>query len=233
MRPFWKRDQSHTGLEDELRARRFHPPADFVRTLAGRVPGTGRRSRLKLSISPAYGVAIVAVAVLIAAGGVGLVRSAGSGTHHVLARLADSSSQQNTVTNSSGQDQYAGLCGTPPRSSLCVIKFNDSNVQIKEPSSGCVNAEFDVMRVSNTDQTLTVDYYTQDGTASTTDGDYVAEHGTLVFPAGAPGQTKQEINVPVCHDAGSASEYFYVYLTNPSPGATIGGTNPATGTIKQ
>jgi hypothetical protein len=74
---------------------------------------------------------------------------------------------------------------------------------------------------------VTVDYATQDGTA-TSAGDYTAATGTLTFPAGT---TSQTFSVPLTDDSAiEATENFKVNLTNLS--GALPGTLSATVTIQ-
>jgi hypothetical protein len=60
------------------------------------------------------------------------------------------------------------------------------------------------------DQPVTVSFRTADGTATTSDGDYVAKAGTLTF---APGETTKTITITVNGDSKKeATEYFYLDL---------------------
>ena len=60
------------------------------------------------------------------------------------------------------------------------------------------------------DQPVTVSYRTADGTATTSDGDYVARTGTLTF---APGETTKTITIAVKGDSKKeANETFYLDL---------------------
>jgi hypothetical protein len=60
------------------------------------------------------------------------------------------------------------------------------------------------------DQAITVSYRTADGTATTSDGDYVAQTGSNTF---APGETTKTITVEVkCDNKKEANESFYVDL---------------------
>lgn len=229
MRRFWTRDRSLGELEGQLRSRRSDPPADFIRSLAIRVRGTRRRAWTRVRMSPAYGVAILAVAVLIAAGGIGVIQSASSGAGHLLGRLTSSSSARTLVSGGSGTNQYKNKCGRPPRKHRCVIRIHSTSV--KEPAKAChARAVFPVKLAIASNQTMSVRYRTKPGTAKTKDGDYVAKHGKVVFK---PGQKAKKIKIKVCSDTGKKKEYFFVKLSHPSAGATIGGKNPAKGTIKQ
>ena len=60
------------------------------------------------------------------------------------------------------------------------------------------------------DQAVTVSFRTADGTATTSDNDYVAKTGTLTF---APGETSKAITIEVKGDSKKeADETFYLDL---------------------
>src|SRR5687767_7531096 len=60
------------------------------------------------------------------------------------------------------------------------------------------------------DQAVTMSYNTANGTATTSDGDYVAKTGTLTF---APGETTKTITIEVKGDSKKeADEYFFLDL---------------------
>ena len=60
------------------------------------------------------------------------------------------------------------------------------------------------------DQAVTMSYRTVNGTATTSDGDYIAKTGTLTF---APGETTKTITIEVKGDSRrEADEYFYLDL---------------------
>ena len=60
------------------------------------------------------------------------------------------------------------------------------------------------------DQAVTLSFRTADGTATTSDNDYVAQIGTLTF---APGETTKTITIEVKGDSKrEADEYFYLDL---------------------
>jgi Calx-beta domain len=61
------------------------------------------------------------------------------------------------------------------------------------------------------DQAVTMSYYTVDGTAKTSDSDYVAKTGTLIF---APGETTKTITIEVKgDDKKEANETFCLDLS--------------------
>lgn len=83
------------------------------------------------------------------------------------------------------------------------------------------NMTFIVSLNNASSNTVTVDYQTVDGTA-TSPSDYESASGTLTF---APGETEKTI-VVVCRDdiPGSPEERFTVQLSNPTNGAILRGT---------
>ena len=71
------------------------------------------------------------------------------------------------------------------------------DVAVTEGHSGTTTLGFTVSLSAVSGQTVTVDYATANGTATTADGDYVAASGTLTF---APGVTTQPVTVTVNGD---------------------------------
>lgn len=87
---------------------------------------------------------------------------------------------------------------------------------------------FAVTRTAGT-APFSVRYSTQDGTATTADGDYLATSGTLSF---GYGENTKTISVTVNGDTEvEPDEQFQVVLSNPTDGATIAG-GPGIGTIQ-
>lgn len=92
------------------------------------------------------------------------------------------------------------------------------DVSVTEGNSGTTNADFTVTLAPSNTQTVTVNYATQNGTA-TQPGDYTATYGSLTF---TPGQTTKTISVPVKGDTlAEGDETFTVKLSNPT-NATLG-----------
>jgi hypothetical protein len=78
------------------------------------------------------------------------------------------------------------------------------------------------------DQPVTMSYQTANGTATTSDNDYVAKTGTLTF---APGETTKTITIEVkCDNKKEANETFYLDLFDNSGNALITKSR-GTGTI--
>ena len=107
---------------------------------------------------------------------------------------------------------------------LPVISVGDfSEVEGDQPVVG----SFLVMLSETSDQAVSVDYATSNGSAKA-GADYVATSGTLVFQ---PGETTKSIPVEVRGDLlDEAVEDFYLTLSGAS-GATLDGSNPARGVI--
>ena len=104
--------------------------------------------------------------------------------------------------------------------SQSTLTIND--VSITEGNGGSANVTFTVTASPvNSSQTVTVNYATANGTATTADSDYVAASGTLTFP---PSVGTQTFTVPVIGDtAVEPNETFLVNLSN-ATNATIGDT---------
>ncbi len=101
-----------------------------------------------------------------------------------------------------------------------------ANVTVIEGDVGTVNATFTVTLSAASGKTVTVDYATADGTA-TSPADYTATSGTLTF---APGQTTKTIDVPIVGDVlNEANETYTLTLSNPLNGTVPTATR--TGTI--
>ena len=100
------------------------------------------------------------------------------------------------------------------------------NVSQNEGNSGTSNMQFVVTLSNPSVNEITVDYFTQDGTASG-GVDYTAESGGVDF---APGETTADINVPIIGNTEyEPNKTFTVNLTSPTNGTL--GTSSATGTI--
>jgi hypothetical protein len=108
---------------------------------------------------------------------------------------------------------------------LVVTTVNDTTVStlsiddvtITEPANGSANAVFTVTLSPKNTETVLVDYFTSNGTATAPE-DYQSVNGTLTF---APGQTTRTITVPInSNTAQRGNEVFFVNLMNPT-NATI------------
>ena len=107
------------------------------------------------------------------------------------------------------------------------VQLTLADASVTEGDSGTVSANFTVALSTATTQTVTVDYETEDSSATVADGDYSAASGTLTF---SPSNTSQVISVTVHGDTQKESdETFSLTLSNPVNG-TLGDAN-AIGTI--
>ncbi|MEQ8466416.1 glycoside hydrolase family 9 protein [Coleofasciculus sp. E1-EBD-02] len=101
--------------------------------------------------------------------------------------------------------------GTSP--SIPTLSVDD--VTVTEGDSGTVAAEFVVNLSEASDQEVTVEYGTDNDTA-TAGSDYTAQSGTLTFAAG---ETSKIVSVPVIGDTTvESNETFRLNLSNPSNG---------------
>ncbi len=109
-----------------------------------------------------------------------------------------------------------------------VPEISIANTSVTEGDTGTASLDFTVSLSTAPGQTVTVDFATADGSATTADGDYLARNGTLTFdPAGPLSQT---VAVVVNGDTDTEpDETLDVNLTNPA-NATLG-VAQATGTI--
>jgi uncharacterized protein (TIGR03437 family) len=136
------------------------------------------------------------------------------------------------VTNVTGASVGNGQgLGTIVNDDSPVLSINDSSAN--EGNSGPTTFTFTVAStVPAPAGGVTFDIATQDGTATSASGDYVAcSLTTQTIPAG---QTTYTFNVTVNGDTlVEPNEAFFVKIANPSGGgATIGGSDQGTGTIK-
>ena len=80
-----------------------------------------------------------------------------------------------TIADTQGQGTITNDDAVPS------LTIND--VSVTEGNAGTANAVFTVSLSNTTDQTVTVNYATANGTATTANSDYVAASGTLTIPA--------------------------------------------------
>lgn len=112
-----------------------------------------------------------------------------------------------------------------------TISFVDDTVSQAEGDIGPSNMLFTVQLSAVSQQAVTVQFSTTNGTATVADSDYAATTGTLTF---APGTTSLIVTVPINGDAkNEADETFTLNLLN-STHASNATTTPvtATGTIQ-
>lgn len=103
-----------------------------------------------------------------------------------------------------------------------VASLSINDVTVTEGNAGTTTAAFTVQASQPMLVPMTVDYATQDSTATTSDGDYVATSGTLTIPAGNLSGT---ISVTVNGDTRPESnERYFVQLSNPINATITDGT---------
>lgn len=107
-----------------------------------------------------------------------------------------------------------------------VVEFSTKHYAASEDDG---KATLRVIRSGNMDETTTVGFATQDGTATVRDKDYVATAGTLTF---SPGEAEQMIVIQLQKAVKpQADEQFYVLLKDASAPASLGSIYAATVTI--
>lgn len=105
----------------------------------------------------------------------------------------------------------AFLCAKHP-----VFAFNAQSYAVME---GCGTMKATVLRGGSTDCEVSVEYYTEDGTATTEDNDYRESKGQLIFKKG---ETEAFIEVAIIDDNQyEPDEYFTINLVSPSDGGDV------------
>jgi hypothetical protein len=106
---------------------------------------------------------------------------------------------------------------------VCTIVDDEPRISISDVSKiegkkgQTTSFTFSVTLSATYDQPVTMSFKTTDGTAKTSDQDYVAKTGTLTF---APGETTKTITIVVNGDSKKeADETFYLDLFGPSSNA--------------
>jgi hypothetical protein len=132
-----------------------------------------------------------------------------------------------TITNPDGQTAAAAVvrvigAAAPPTATIAT------GPTAAEGNAGSTPFTFTVNLSAASGSSVSVNWATADGTATTADGDYVAGSGTLTIPAGG---TSGTVNVVVSGDTRyEGNETFTVTISSPV-NATLGATTSATGTI--
>lgn len=118
----------------------------------------------------------------------------------------------------SGQRENWSLTGElteplPPPTPAPMPEFAIDDVSIVEGDRGTRHADFTVALSAPSEDTITVEYVTEDGTARVSNRDYYAASGVLTFQLG---QTIASIAIAIRGDHKRESdETFFVYLGNP------------------
>jgi hypothetical protein len=124
----------------------------------------------------------------------------------------------------------ARIAGAVAKATIATIPpgLAISDVTLEEGNEGTKQARFVVTLGTPSDETVTVDYSTADGSAYEEDGDYTAiPETTLTFAPGDP--PYQVVTVDVAGDtAAEGKETFFVKLSNASGAAITKGTGTAT-----
>jgi hypothetical protein len=150
-----------------------------------------------------------------------------------------------TITYSPASGSSFNLGTTPVTATAKDASGNTAtctfNVTVNQPQSFQINSptyavsetggavSLVVTRSGGSSGTATVDYATQDGSA-TQKGDYIIERGTLTF---ANGETSKTIQIPIIDDVYvEGNETFTLNLSNPlGGGSSIGGNSSTEVTI--
>ena len=104
-----------------------------------------------------------------------------------------------------------------PAAPLPTVQFQSSSGAIVENAG---NATIPVTRTGDLSGSVSVGYFTSDGTATVANNDYSPISGQLSF---APGDSSKNITVAITNDQTvESNETFNVTLNNPSNGVTIG-----------
>lgn len=132
----------------------------------------------------------------------------------------------NTASLSAANDSNTENNSATETTSVIQPTLTINDVSVTEGNAGATNAVFTVTLTPSSMQTVTVDYFTANGTAMEP-SDYTAVNGPLTF---APGVTTRTITVPVNGDTTpEADETYFVRLMNPFNGAI--GDGEGLGTI--
>ncbi len=119
---------------------------------------------------------------------------------------------------STGAEIGTAVCTINDDDSAPSFTFTESKVNVLEGDSETTPMVFNVKLSAECGKTISVDYNTEDGTATIADNDYTLASGKLQF---APGETTKSITVNINGDKiGESIENFYITL------------KPGTGDIK-
>ena len=163
---------------------------------------------------------------------VGVAFSATEGTMNPTSGTIMSGQEDSMFTSTSNNSgtSSATVNGQTVTTPITVtgVTYTIDDVTMAEGDSGPTSFVFTVTKNGTTALTSTVDFMTQDGTATVADGDYQMNSGTLTF---APNQTMMQVTVLVNGDTTyEGDETFTVELSNPTvAGESITGGVVASG----
>jgi Domain of unknown function (DUF4347)/Calx-beta domain/RTX calcium-binding nonapeptide repeat (4 copies) len=109
-----------------------------------------------------------------------------------------------------------------------TVSISPVTISQDEGSSGVTPYVFTVSLSNPSDQIITVDYTTNDGTATVANSDYVDNDGRLTF---TPGTLSQTITVNVNGDGKAEATESFTVLLNSANNASLTSTTTATGNI--
>ncbi len=175
-------------------------------------------ARVTVDYATADGMASVAGADYIPASGT-LVFNPGETTQQVSVLVngetlaeADESVFLNLETSTLAEIAHSQGVGTILNDDTPALAIQD--VYLTEGDSGTIRADFTVTLSTPSEMTVLVDYATIDGSATTSNSDYIPMSGTLQFN---PGEMSQTISVVINGDAlAESDENFFVRLSNPA-----------------
>ncbi len=137
-----------------------------------------------------------------------------------------------SIATAPANTAFRGIAFTPQATSAPVQPtVSVSDASIPEGDSGTSQLSFTVTR-SDTSTAFNVDFATDDGTATTADGDYVPAAGSLSFTAGGP--ASQTVSITINGDTRiESNETLSLRLSNLAnvTGSTVLGRASANGTI--
>lgn len=158
----------------------------------------------------------------VLAGPITLVNGQASFTTSTLA--AGSHTITASYTSTSGQ--FAAATGSITQLVAVVVNIAVNDVSLTEGASGTPTATFTVSLSQSTVVPVTVQFATNDGSATVADFDYVAASGTLTF---APGEVAKPVPVTVFGDARfEPDETFTLNISNPLNGVVVDAQGVAT-----
>jgi uncharacterized repeat protein (TIGR01451 family) len=203
---------------------------DFTVSLSAPAPGT-----VTFDIASANGTATTADNDYVSNSLTGQIIAAGQQTYHFLVAVNGDTTVETNETVFVNLSNVTGATVADNQGQGTILNDDSptfsitQSVSLAEGNSGTTNATFTVTLSPTSNQTVTVQYGTADGTAKST-SDYQSTSGTLTFD---PGDTTRTIDVPVNGDLlVEPDEAFTLSLSSPSAGTAISATNgTGTGTI--